>query len=111
MATYDPDEGVRKLFEEWQQDVVCFPSWNELLELEYVRRYGDINMFTDDVIMFCETRGLSNAAAWLKRLKATGVMPTHVFKISVAHYEKSQGPIDSWLTEDLLRLWMCNLTK
>lgn len=106
MRLRDPDEGIRKLVEQWQQDVVCFPTWEELLELEYVRRFGDINMFTDEVTLFCQTRGLNNAAAWLKRLKSASVMPTQVFKAAVNHYEKTQGRVESWFTEDVLRSLM-----
>lgn len=106
MVARDPDEGVRKLVEQWQQDVVCFPTWEELLELEYVRRFGDINMFTDDITIFCDTRGLTNAASWLRRLKSAGVMPTQVFKAAIVHYEKTMGPNDLWFSENVLRSLM-----
>jgi hypothetical protein len=106
MVVRDPDEGIKKLVEQWQQDVVCFPSWEELLELEYVRRFGDINMFTDDVTQFCVTRGLANAAGWLQRLKSAGVMPTQVFTAAVRHFEKTKGEVGSWFTEEILRTLM-----
>lgn len=98
----DPSENVKKDVIKWYRDILCFPTWEELLEVEYVRQLGKLNMFTDDIVAFCMKNGLLNAVAWYRRLSAAQVLPTTVFGVAVRYYTDEKGPIDSWLTDEVM---------
>lgn len=102
MDPMDPSAGVARLVKQWHLDTVCWPTWEELLEVEYLRRFGNINMFTDDVVTHCKRRGLTQGESWLQRLKDARVLPSRIFGIAVNHYEQTQGPQDSWLTAEII---------
>lgn len=102
----DPAEGVKRLVEKWNVDVICTPTWEELLEVEYVRRYGNINMFTGDVEEKCRQLGLNNAIAWFQRIKRYSAQASTVFSKAVKAYERDHGTQDSWLTKDVIKRFM-----
>lgn len=82
--------------------LMSIPTWDELLEIEYVRRFYCVNMFVySDVIDLCQKLKLHNALEWMHRLKENHVSLTNVFDMSVKHYVKN-GPIDKWLTDDIV---------
>ena len=81
---------------------MSIPLWDELLEIEYVRKFHCVNMFVySDVVDVCRQLNLRNALEWLNRLKENNVLLTNVFDTAVKHYVKN-GPIDSWLTDDIV---------
>ena len=106
MNSTDPAEGVKQLVKQWHIDITCIPTWEEVLEIEYLRRFGEINMFTDDVVQTCRNLGLVNGQAWFSRLKLMKVQPTNVFNIAVKFYEQQRGSLDEWLTREVIEGFM-----
>jgi hypothetical protein len=102
MERADPSEAVKRTVIKWHLDTMSLPSWDELLEMEYVRVHGNINMFTDDVIFHCRERGLMHAVAWYERLRQIYALPSRVFGIAVKYYESERGSQDTWLTEGVV---------
>ncbi len=110
MERADPAEGVKRAVIKWHLDVLSWPTWDELLEVEYVRVHGNINMFTDDVLGFCRERGLLHAVEWYERLHQARALPTRIFGIAVEHYQYERGAQDTWLPEDVVER-MVNLGR
>lgn len=98
----DPFEDIKKILVEWFRNTLCFPSWEEILEVEYVKRQGEINMFTDDVVKYCQQKGLKNAVAWYRRLSQTQTCPSAVFGLAVEHYSREHGLIDTWPDPEII---------
>lgn len=86
---------------QWHVDITCWPSWEAILEIEYVRKFCNINMFTDDVQSICSKLKLYNGAEWYSRLKMAGVLPSQIFGVAVRFYERAHGSQDSWLASEM----------
>lgn len=97
----DPCRGVFEEVARWNNTVACLPSWNELLEVEYVRSRGEVNMFTDNVARYCFDRGLLNAFEWYERCRIARIHPAQLFSQAIAFYETEHGPHHTWITQDL----------
>ncbi len=72
-----------------------------MLEIEYVRKFVDINMFTDDVASVCRHLGLTNGLNWYTRLQKTKVVPSYIFGLAVRFYQQKYGDQDTWLSPEI----------
>ena len=80
----------------------CIPTWEEILEVEYVRDRGEINMLTGGLLTYCHNRGLTNAVAWLERCKEAKVFwGTYFSQKFIETLEKEHGPKDGWITDEI----------
>ena len=97
----DPEYEVRRQAIEWNNSMECIPTWDEILEVEYVRQRGEINMITDDVIGYCASRGLFNAVGWLWRCKEAHLFWGRIYDQVMPSFEKERGPRDGWVTDNV----------
>jgi hypothetical protein len=101
---HEPAPEVKKSVVQWHMRMLRFPSWQEIREIEYVRRNGNVNMFiVNDVVNACRKLGLIHAMNWLDRLKNVDVAPSTIFGIAVKHYQNDHGSQDTWLTDEFIK--------
>lgn len=89
----------------WDARMQSFPTFEELRDVEYVRRSGSINMLTENVQRELYDRGRYAGVVWLERCKENRVPWQSHFATALAHYETKHGPVDTWFTSDLLDGW------
>ncbi len=97
----DPSRGVFEEVAKWNNTIECLPTWDELLEVEYVRQRGELNMFSGELQRYCFDRGLYNAVEWYERCKSARIHPFQLYSQAIEHYEKDRGPRDKWITENV----------
>lgn len=95
--------GIEQEVVQWHCDIHCFPTWEEMLEVEYVRKNSSVNMFIDDVIEQFERYGFKKAIDWYERLSEADVIPTTVFGFAVEFYSRDHGHIDNWPEPEALK--------
>lgn len=99
----DPTAEVKKSVLRWHFETLTFPTWQEVLEFEYLRRFGNINMFiVGDVIAACVKHGLLDALHWFERTKSVKAIPSSIFGLAVKHYQTHHGSQDTWLTSEII---------
>lgn len=82
-------------------ELECFPTWEEILEFEYVRRSGKYNMFEfHNVQRYAYDSGLYNVVNWLQRCKDKKQSYTRLYDIALVHYIKLHGQRDKWISVD-----------
>ncbi len=96
----DPSYGVFVEVAKWNNTIECMPEWEELLEYEYIRQRGLINMF-DNVGQHAYDTGLLNACVWVMRCQEARISVNQLFSIAVEFYEKEHGPRDTWITDEI----------
>lgn len=97
----DPEYEVFKDVVAWSNGIVCIPDRNELLELEYVRQSGKINMFSGQLAKYCMNVGMFAAADWLSRCKTSSTNPFRIWEHARHELEKELGPNHMWITDEL----------
>lgn len=99
------DHPCHSVFEDiadWHNTMECVPAWEEILEIEYVRQRGELNMFSGELQRYCFDRGLYAAVNWIQRCKDAGVQ--YRFKLYTAAidmFEKEHGKRETWITNDV----------
>lgn len=96
---------VEEQVRSWDARMRSFPTFEELRDVEYVRRSGNINMLTENVQRELYDRGRYAGVVWLERCKEHHVPWQSHFTSAIAHYETQHGPVDTWFTTDLLDGW------
>ena len=86
---------------DWHNFMECILTWEEMLEIEYFRELGICNMFSAEVPALLTKMGLFAAAAWHSRCKLGQQRHHVIYHESVKMYEKTRGPIASWITADV----------
>ena len=61
----DPSWGVYQSVERWDALFDSLPTWDEMLEVEYIRQRGEINMLTQNVARWAHEHELFHAFVWL----------------------------------------------
>jgi len=82
---------------EWHNFWICFPSWEEIFEYEYVRQSGQFNMF--DKAIICEWAIINDFVhlpSWFARLDQTRCSVINYYSIAMGFYEKTKGPSYKW---------------
>ena len=100
----DKNQPAKKLYEDvlkWNDTMECVPTWEELLEVEYIRQRGELNMITENVTQYAFDHGLYNAVCWYERCREHHMHPAKLYEQAIKMHEKDHGPIDSWITEDV----------
>lgn len=99
----DPTAEVKQSVLRWHLETLTFPTWQEVLEFEYLRRFGNINMFiVGDMIEACIKHGLHHALNWFERVKNVKATPSSIFGSAVKHYQMKHGSQDTWLTSEII---------
>lgn len=80
--------------------LACIPEWEELLEFEYAREKGEVNMITDNILKYALDHGLVLMACWLQRCVENKVAWITVIDIGIEEAEKIHGPRQHWLTQE-----------
>ncbi len=87
---------------DWNNKIVCLPTWEEILEIEYVRSRGQINMASRKLETYCWNKALIHAAAWIQRCKKARIFWGHYYNSSVIEkFEDEHGPKDTWITNEI----------
>lgn len=102
MSKSDPDQGVFNTVVAWHEDMSSLPTWDELIEVEFLRKYANINMFTDDVASYARQIGFTGAASWWERCFRLNKHPSTVWAEAVDRYQKLHGSQNTWITEKVL---------
>ena len=101
----DPSHEVLQTVLQWDYHVQTFPTWEEVRQVEYLRLYGDVNMFvTADAIAACHRLGLKLALSWYERLKRVNAVASTIFGLAVNHYHSEYGSQDTWEVNDVLTI-------
>jgi len=101
----DKSDPSRKVFEEvakWNNTIESLPEWEEVLEFEYIRQKGEINMLGFHTVQrWAYDRGLYNAVTWMQRCKDAGISYTQLYSQAVDYHEKEHGPRGTWITKEI----------
>jgi phosphopentomutase len=97
----DPEYDTYKNIAQWNNTMECVPDWDEILEYEYVRQRGEINMITENVQRYAYDRGLYACVTWLQRCKDAHVGHWKIYAPSIKMHEKEHGPARTWITDDI----------
>jgi hypothetical protein len=98
-------ETVEEKVKKWDSYMQAAPSFEELRDVEFIRRSGKINMLMGDVMRELYDRGRYDGVAWLMRCKDNRAHWTEYWAPAMATFQKSHGPVDSWFTPELLEAW------
>ena len=94
-------ENVPRKIAAWHNTFACRPTWDEILEIEYVRSRGEINMISSDLENYCWNRGLVHAAEWIARCKrARTFWGGYCDGPFMEEFEKEHGPRSTWITDE-----------
>ena len=91
-ATKDVFNDVLKWDRKWR----AFPAFEEILEYEFLRREGSINMLSLS-IPYAADRGLYNLAAWIHRCLKNKVSMYVLYADAIHFYTQIEGTTDVWL--------------
>lgn len=65
----DPDYEMYEKVSKWNREMECIPSWSEMLEYEYVRLRGEINMVSGDLQRYAFDHCLYHLVNWIQRCR------------------------------------------
>lgn len=98
-------DDIEGRIKEWDDRIRAAPTFEELRDVEFVRRSGRINMLVQDVQRELYDRGRYAGVRWLQRCKEHR-QPWHSFWDSyMKFFESRHGPKESWFTSELLDEW------
>jgi hypothetical protein len=97
----DPEFGVYAEVVKWNNTILCLPTWEEILEYEYVRQRGEINMLTEDVQRYAFDHGLYALVTWWQRCKEARISPWKMYEAGIVQYEAENGSRESWITDEM----------
>ena len=83
----------------WDALYKCIPTWQEMLEFEYVRQRGEINMLDGGLQRYAYDRGLYSMVTWLERCKENHVPFIKTYDLGVSTHSPEHGPRESWITK------------
>lgn len=92
-------DDLEKSVRDWDRRCSAMPTFEEVRDVEFVRRSGKINMLTGNVLNELFTSGRLDGAAWLVRCRENGVHWASYWTEAV----KLWGDPSSWLTSDEAR--------
>lgn len=98
-------EDIERKVHDWDDRMRSFPTFEELRDVEYVRRSGRINMITENVQRELYDRGRYAGVIWLERCKECHMSWTAHYDAAVSHYVSRHGPVDSWYPKSLVASW------
>lgn len=91
---------IKKSIEDWDRDVRCIPTFEEIRDVEYVRQSGEINMITDDLLGALKKKGLQSGWNWVYRCyKLHSSWATHYSK-HLSYMEAQHGSRVDWCKGD-----------
>ena len=91
---------IKKSVEDWDRDVRCIPTFEEIRDVEYVRQSGEINMITDDLLGTLKKKGLQSGWNWVHRCyKLHSSWATHYSK-HLRYMEEHHGNRVDWCKGD-----------
>lgn len=94
----------------WDSRMRSFPTFEELRDVEYIRRSGRINMITENVQRELYERGRYAGVLWLERCKEHRFPWQSHYESAVQYFETKHGPQTEWFSHDLLLSWeMCEI--
>ncbi len=101
----DPDFGVFTKVASWHMLIESLPTWDEMIEIEYVRQKGDVNMF-GDWQRYAFEKGLYKAVIWIQRCNDNKIPKPQCYDVAMRNFEKEHGPRDTWITKDMKRAFL-----
>lgn len=92
---------VTEQIDTWNRDVLSVPTWNEILQFEYVRQSGKLNMFTDNVFKHAIDAGLFDLVDWYLRCKENNTSPLQMYSKVITSFEAEHGPRSGWISKSM----------
>ncbi len=102
----DPDYDMFIKAQKWDALFKCIPTWQEMLEFEYVRQRGEINMLSGEIQRYAFDRGLYSMVTWLERCKEHRVPFIRTYDLGVSTHSQAHGPRETWITPDVKAKYM-----
>ena len=96
---------VERKVKEWDSFMTTTPSFEEIRDVEFVRRSGRINMVTDNLMQELYDRGRFHGVLWLERCRQHRISWTSHYSPAIKYYADLHGSTDQWFTEELLTQW------
>jgi hypothetical protein len=94
---YEAYQKMKKLID----NVNSLPDWETMIEYEYVRQTGDINMLGFDRLQrYAFDRSLYNLVTWLQECKEMNIAYISNLGIAYEYYESKHGPSEKWITKE-----------
>lgn len=92
---------IEKDVTEWNQTMSSVPSWKQILEFEYIRQTGKLNMITDNVQRWAYDNGLYNVVNWYELCRENKTSPLKMYGTVITSFEEKMGPRSTWITSDV----------
>jgi hypothetical protein len=89
----------------WDRKMRAAPSFEEVRDVEWIRRSGRINMITDNLQQELYDRNRLDGVMWLERCRRNRVTWISYWDEAIAAYESKYGPRNKWFTSDLVDEW------
>ena len=91
---------IKKSIEDWDKNVRCIPTFEEIRDVEYIRQSGEINMIADDLLGALKKKGLQSGWNWVHRCyKLHSSWTTHYSK-HLRYMEEHHGNRVDWCKGD-----------
>jgi hypothetical protein len=105
-ATHDAAiEDIVSKVKEWDKRMSAAPSFEEIRDVEWIRRSGRINMLIDGLQRELYDSGRYAGVVWLERCKKHRQTWTSYWDAAMASYEAIHGPRDTWFPRELTDAW------
>lgn len=98
-------EDIEVTVRAWDAMMRTFPTFEEIRDVEFIRRGGTINMITDNVQRALYDQGRLDGVLWIQRCRDHNLSWHFHYATALSHYTKIHGPSDQWFNEELLHEW------
>lgn len=90
---------------DWDCLMKSLPTFEEIRDVEFVRRSGTINMITGDLVGELYRRGRYRGVAWVLRCRENHTSWFNVWDIAMKDAVEKHGEANTWFTSELIESW------
>ena len=87
---------VKRQIEEWDKNIRCLPTFEEIRDVEYIRQSGKLNMVTDDVAAALAKNRLKDGLNWIVRCRQFDISWFYLYSQSISYMETIHGDRENW---------------
>lgn len=96
---------IKQQVDEWNKRMNSLPDFDEIRDVEFIRRSGRINMIMQDLVGELCRRGRYAGASWVLRCRENHIAWPVMWDIALKDAIEKHGPAHTWFTDDLINEW------